>query len=696
MNLIALRIENFRQFYGVHEIEFAKGNQDQNVTVFHGYNGSGKTALLNAFIWCLYGETTPDFESPDRLSSEKAIAEIEPGKSIEVSIRLSFSIRSVKYIVQRSIKCIKVNVMESRYEKEELEMWKVVDGELETLSDSDRVRQRYINQMLPKGLYPFFFFNGERVEWMASPSAYDEVEKGITTLLDVKIYERAYYDLKTKVTRELSKELRSFGDDSLREALENEDKLKEEENDIIIKLRNFKDSLAKNENETKVFEDRQSEIEHLKGLTDKRNSLREREKGCKKDLLDQENSLKKQVSKNGFLSFGEEVFKKTEKLVADARERGELPAKIKPQFVKDLLEDKKCICGRLLEPGQNDAEIAQLEDWRRNVGLAEFEEAISQTSAAIPNLIARRDEFFSEIDAIQSQRNETIGILKSIQEELDTLGESLGDSSYGEEAGKLAERLKTLNREAIDIKADTKYWNSKLKENTECQSTLRRQIIQLQVQDEKAKTIKNQKESVERVAEALEQIYNIQKEHVREDLAERISKIWDDAAIKDYKASITPDFKLDLTKHVAGNPQPVHGTSTGEKQVLALSFVGSLVQKAKVNMEEAGNSPQIGIPLGGEYPLVMDSAFGSLEDDYRAKIAEWIPTLAHQVIMLVSKTQWRNEVESMLENKIGKQYILELHTPKEGSDRSIEIAGENYPYVVSIQDPAESTKIVPV
>ena len=62
MKLRSLSLGNFRQFYGEQEITFSD-DEKQNVTIVHGENGSGKTALLNAFKWCLYGEH--DFESGD-------------------------------------------------------------------------------------------------------------------------------------------------------------------------------------------------------------------------------------------------------------------------------------------------------------------------------------------------------------------------------------------------------------------------------------------------------------------------------------------------------------------------------------------------------------------------------------------------------------------------------------------------------
>ena len=89
----------------------------------------------------------------------------------------------------------------------------------------------------------------------------------------------------------------------------------------------------------------------------------------------------------------------------------------------------------------------------------------------------------------------------------------------------------------------------------------------------------------------------------------------------------------------------------------------------------------------------MDSAFGSLEDEYRAKVAEWVPRLAHQVVVLVSNSQWRVEVENAMKNRIGREYVLELHTSKQNANRSIDLNGKKYPYVVSVHDPFEYTLI---
>lgn len=71
MILERLVLENFRQFKGRQEIVFSD-LRERNVTVVHAENGFGKTTLLKALLWGLYGRdglmgnngNPDDFERP--------------------------------------------------------------------------------------------------------------------------------------------------------------------------------------------------------------------------------------------------------------------------------------------------------------------------------------------------------------------------------------------------------------------------------------------------------------------------------------------------------------------------------------------------------------------------------------------------------------------------------------------------------
>ncbi len=576
MILQRLHIENFRQFHGTQDIEFA-ASENRNVTLVHGFNGAGKTALLNAFVWCLYGQTTPDFESPDRLASEAAVMAVPDGGTIVVRVRLTFKNRDGVYVVDRSQTVTRRgNDQVSGQPQLDLSVQKA--GESELISIGVAMQSR-INTLLSETLYRFFFFNGERVEWLASADAYEEVEEGLKSLLDIKIYERSLGHLRT-VIRELAAELKNHGTEELQTAISELQQLEEKGEELNAAQKGASQQIAALEAEKEAFEREQHELEALADLVTQRDSFR-RQREIYKTQLDQRTAeLASSLSRDGYLALAAPELGAARQEVAAARQRGELPAKIKPQFVEDLLQQKVCICGRPLDEA-HEHEVAALKTWQQNVGLAEYEELVSQTHAAVERLEERRISFFRTVDEVQGIRSNLKAQIRDIDDHLGEIEGKLGDPTAGDRAVSLAEQISRVTSELIDRKADLKSYGKDIKENAAAQAEANRRIERLQTRDKQGDLIKRQRTAVEHVLSALEQIYALRKDDVRRDLSARIERLWQDAAIKDYKASVNEEFQLRLTKKVAGIEQPVHGASTGEKQVLALSFVGSLVEKAR-------------------------------------------------------------------------------------------------------------------
>ena len=75
MLIKSLRMENFRQFKGTTKVDFSC-DPDRNVTIILGDNTFGKTTLLQAFNWCLYGVADfPKDSNPDFLLNMEAAEE---------------------------------------------------------------------------------------------------------------------------------------------------------------------------------------------------------------------------------------------------------------------------------------------------------------------------------------------------------------------------------------------------------------------------------------------------------------------------------------------------------------------------------------------------------------------------------------------------------------------------------------------
>ena len=689
MRLIHLHMKDFRQFLDEQEVEFAQ-DDTKNVTAFYGFNGSGKTALLNAFVWCLYGQTTPDLEEPNRMFNETAGADLKPGESSDLFVEVRFAnYRNEVYVARRTAIVKRSDDGTIVQGPGELSLGVHREsGEYEKLN----APQLYINRHLPESLYPFFFFNGERVEKLAGKNAYDQVEGGVKTLLNVEIFERAVDHLRGPVAKELSKELKAFGDAELSDTIAEREKLENDLTTASEKITMEKGNVARCEEEIEKIEQKQQAIVHLSALIERRSGIEKQIKSTKAGLAGCEEDLKKVLSTSGYLAFADGVLAKTRALVAEARQRGDLPAKLKPQFVDDLLAEAKCICGRSIEQGS--VEEDALREWRERTGLAELQEAILLTAGAVGGLQSRRSDYFDRVDDIRKRQDQLITSHRELRDQLAEVNDQIGGRSLDEESAALEEQRIRAMGEKSESRQRGKEREAQRNEIEKHLAECRRVEAELELQDEKAKVVKGQLESVQRVATVLDQICELQKQDVRKSLDRQVSDIWTDAAVKDYKASVSEDFRLELHKQVGGKTQPVHGASTGEKQVLALSFVGALVRRAKRNAERSKDSNNTtDLIVGDNYPLVMDSPFGSLESDYQRKIAEWIPTLASQVVVMVSRSQWSSQIENAFRGRIGKEYILELHTPKEGTAQDIKILGQDRPYVVETDNEFENTEI---
>lgn len=95
-----LIVENFRQIHGRSEIQFALPGE-RNVTIILGQNGAGKTTILNAFLWCLYGRMS--VENPAEIISHKAVQDTTIGDRVTVEVQLVLKDGSRSYTISRRL-----------------------------------------------------------------------------------------------------------------------------------------------------------------------------------------------------------------------------------------------------------------------------------------------------------------------------------------------------------------------------------------------------------------------------------------------------------------------------------------------------------------------------------------------------------------------------------------------------------------
>jgi DNA sulfur modification protein DndD len=173
-------------------------------------------------------------------------------------------------------------------------------------------------------------------------------------------------------------------------------------------------------------------------------------------------------------------------------------------------------------------------------------------------------------------------------------------------------------------------------------------------------------------------------------LEQKVQEIFSFISFTPYIPQLSSDYKLTLQENTSGITTPV-AASTGENQILSLSFIGGIIDRVRQWSE--GNS-LMGYD-SSTFPIVMDSPFGSLDQIYRRQVAKAIPQLANQLIILVTKTQWQGEVEQATKSLIGQEYVLTYYSPKQNCkpDR-LELNQQNYLLVQPSLSNFEYTEIV--
>ncbi len=194
--------------------------------------------------------------------------------------------------------------------------------------------------------------------------------------------------------------------------------------------------------------------------------------------------------------------------------------------------------------------------------------------------------------------------------------------------------------------------------------TLRGKIVELEKKkktmmqkDEQSSKLTSSLDFIDSLIEFTTKVYDKRITEIRIKLSKKINTLFRKICKKDYFIRMDDDFRIDVVDSDSDKAKSV-GKSTGENQITSLAFVGSILEFAREIKEDKGNYGSIISKFGGDYPLVMDSPFGSLDKTYTKNVAESLPQLSEQIILMVSSTQWREEVKEGMNAKVGRRYAL--------------------------------------
>jgi DNA sulfur modification protein DndD len=685
MKLLSIKLCNFRQFYGkTTEIILASGKQ--NTTIIHGNNGAGKTTILNGFTWVLYEKFTAAFASPHLLINKRAINEANVGVSVDCWVEVQFEHENKRYQVKR--KCYACRDKDGKIQYSQSKFFMLVaedDGRwYPPLQQPDDI----INRILPESLHQYFFFDGEHIDRIFRASEKSNMAEDTKELLGVKVLERAIEHLK-KAKKTLQEELKEIGDPDTKKLLQSQSKLEKEKEQLQQRQQQIICTLAKQEDLKRNLADsllKLSGAEELKRLKEK---LEKQESNLRENLLEAKKKIKRSLSSRGYSIFLSDIISQFNSIIGDLRKRGELPSGIKQQFVQQLLDRKRCICGIELNEGSDPYQ--QVQEWMNRAGMADVEESAIRLESGAIALEKQALEFWEEVDLEQAKIEQWRTELAQIENELDDLRNKFRQypdediQSIQKQSDEIEDSLKEL---IVEQGVNQHQIETTEKEIEEISKQVAKQKIKEEKQALAQRRIQITQDAIARLIEVKSRL----EKQFRLSLEKRVQEIFSSISFTPYIPRISENYQLTLVENTSGIAVPV-AASTGENQILSLSFIGGIIDRVR---EWSHKNTLMGLD-SSTFPIVMDSPFGSLDEIYRRQVAKSIPQLANQLLVLVTKTQWRGELEEEISNYIGREYVLVYNSPKPDCEEdAIARVGKRYPLVRRSPNEFEYTEIIEV
>ncbi|MEG4146482.1 AAA family ATPase [Microcoleus sp. Pol12B5] len=683
MKLISISLCNFRQFFGqTPEIKLAWGSQ--NITVIHGNNGAGKTALMNAFTWGLYGNLSAGF-TEEQSVNKRAIAEAKPGKRVPCWVEIVFEHDSKRYQVRRSCHAYKSqNSVE--HSKGELFMQVAKDDGRWMLPPQHP--DDIIGRILPESLHQYFFFDGERIEQIVRHDKKAEIAEATKELLGVEVLNRSIRHL-GDARKSLETDLRMIGTSEIKKLLKEKQISQKEVEQLLQKKLEIEQELIhqgelrKAVNGDLLLLGGAAELQNLRDELEKQRHL------FKQQISEATDALKRSISMRGYAVFLSDAAVEFEAIVGGLREKGELLSGIQRPFLEELLAQQRCICGAELVEGSESHQ--QVSGWMDKAGVGDVEETTIRISDRVNEINRQVADFWEEIDRQQGNISRDRTELSRVETQLDDIHNKLRNFPEGD-VSRLQKRLDEIEAKIGDLHRETGSNQQQIESLNASIANLDKQIDKQQLNEQRQVLAQRRIAAAQDAIDRLTEVRSRLEKQFCSQLEKRVQDIFSHISFTPYIPKLSDKYELTLVENTSGKESLV-AASTGENQILSLSFIGGIIEGVR---EWSQKNTLMG-PDSSTFPIVMDSPFGSLDEIYRKQIANKLPKLANQLVVLVTKTQWRGEVAQEMESCIGREYVLVYNSPKADCEEdAIELGGTRYPLVRRSPNEFEYTEIVEV
>jgi DNA sulfur modification protein DndD len=641
-----IEVENFRQYRGKISIAFST-EQEKNMNIIQGVNGAGKTNLMNAITWCLYGtEENLTKYAGKRLPivNDSASRELPAGKTIETRVQLAM-----------------VNPSgESTIFERRIQSRKEDDGQMVTAENSDfhAYQQKgsdmkesildknfLVNRILPRGVKGFFFFDGERLDEFFKEENSAIIKDAILDVSQLTLLDKSMRHLE-KTVSSIRGELKWQGTSQVSKITSEIAEYEKRRDDWRNDKKKLEGSLFEINKELSSIDEKLKthSVPLVKELQKQRKDLENQLDQLQSQVEDAKAEVCEKILDSGPLIYSVEAMKKALDQIQQISKKGDLPPKMKETFVKELLEKGQCICGNDISCDSNARQ--KVAGFLKEAKISEIYEELTSLKYELNPLLVKATNFENEQNKLrgalsnyEAKTVETKTKIKDIHARLNGINV--------EEISNLELTRSKLDQNRSNIIVDIKLLEEKIKSVLASIDNLEHELSK-----ELDKSTKFQKQNEKlKVAGEVYDLFDSVKKKLIDDIRKTIQQktqdyflrlIWKKGEFS--KIGIDEDYNVSVINKFGS--ECLGSLSAGERQVLALSFLAALREVS-----------------GFDAPIMIDTPLGRISKEPKENIAELLPEFlkGSQVTMFMTDEEYTPRVREKLSSRVGKEYELDFN-----------------------------------
>ena len=656
MKLLRAHIENFRLLRDL-TFEFATGGT-RNVTVIRAANESGKTTLLTALQWGLFGDSAlPNLGADYRLSPLDT--HNDPSVAVPVSVEIDYEVPTraghvQQYRIIRS--ALETPRPDGSWERDRAKLHLINFTPTGTTPLDNP--EAHIRPHLPDDLREVFFTDGDRALSFIEGSRADQmqrVEGAIQSLLGFEMVEKARghaQQVSSALNRRVRKELGSS-----EELQKKADKLGSLEKRLPLLEAEIKESkaaldqledLEREADKTLTKALRQgNKDELLRGLGDAKRKRATAQREAAQASRDHANLFRSELLAKHLLT---DPFAKAKALLETLHNKRQIPSQTIP-VLEDRLNHASCICGELLDTDSSDGQrrrkniVGLIEESRAADSNREKLTALYYSSGDLLRPLAGRvwKDDYSDVFQRRVNANKRAKDYGEQEAEIDAQIARLPDVDIRQlRAARDRYRTQAREEQAKHIRA-TSSRDSVLEEMKRTESEREKLLTRNEKGMKLAAELHVAKDLEQVLAKTLETMRIRELEQVSNRMnALFLDMIGADAAEKAIirRAAITPDFRIVVSGPYDQPLDPSQDLNGASRRALTIAFILAL---AKVSEVEA--------------PNVIDTPLGMMSGYVKQAVLQLASQHSGQLVLMLTHSEI-SECEEILDRRAGRVYTL--------------------------------------